>query len=201
MSVNTTGSSVAAASLSAAAPTQVLDTMKDFIDKWKPSLTEVILYVVVLFVIYLFGALMYYNNIQMRVKRESACYRDKTSATQNGVFYATATNQNRDPLYKVGYNFGAKTFSVDCACTEGSVANTFPSVDVFNLSTQQVQTIDSQMCSCEKQLYNPTTDTIYFTGYPGVVRFMNTASLYSGSDKQKLSDTTFFDTALNGPSS
>lgn len=145
---------------------------------------------------------MYYNNIQLRVKKESACYRDKTTTTQNGVFYATATNQHRDPMYKVGYNFGAKTFSVDCACAEGTVANTFPKVDVFNLSTQQVQTIDSQMCSCDKQLYNPTTDTVYFTGYPGVVRFMNTASLYSsGSDKQKLSDTTFFDTALNGPPS
>lgn len=166
---------------------------------WVPTARELFLYVVLLLVTYLFGALMYYNSIQMRVRKESVCYRDKSSSKSNDSFYATATNQNKDPLYKVGYNFGTKTYSVECACPEGKVANTFPNIDVFNLSTQTVQTIDSKMCSCDKQLYNPTTDTVYFTGYPGLVRFMNTASLYSsGEEKQKKSDTTFFDTALNG---
>jgi hypothetical protein len=169
------------------------------LEEWKPTMTEFVLYVVIVLVLYIFGSLMYYNSIQMKVKNESACYRDKRLSTSDGSYYATATNQNNEALYKVGYNFGQKSYSVDCACTPGSVANTFPTVDVFNLNTQAVQTIESKMCSCDKQLYNPTSDSIYFSGYPGIVRFMNTASLYKNTtEKQAKSDTTFFDTALNG---
>ena len=166
---------------------------------WLPSWHELGMYVVVTLILYLVGALIYYNDIQNKVKKTSQCYKDKNSVQSNGTFIADATNQRGDKLYNVKYNLGAKTFNVECGCPEGLVSNTFPNIDVFNLATQQVQTIDSKMCSCEKQLYNPTTDTIYYKGYPGVVRFMNTASLYTNAqDKQKKSDTSFFDIALNG---
>jgi hypothetical protein len=175
-----------------------LSELKD----WMPSWHELGMYVVVTLILYLVGSLMYYNSIQDKVKKTSQCYKDKNSVQSNGTFVADATNQRGDKLYSVKYNLGAKAFSVDCSCPEGLVSNTFPNIDVFNLSTQSVQTIDSKMCSCDKQLYNPTTDTIYYKGYPGVVRFMNTASLYtSQQDKQKKSDTSFFDIALNGDKS
>jgi len=166
---------------------------------WMPTWHELGMYVVVTLILYLVGALMYYNDIQYNVKKYSQCYKDKNSVQSNGTFVADATNQRGDKLYTVKYNMGAKTFSVDCGCPEGVVSNTFPNIDVFNLTTQTVQTIDSKMCSCQNQLYNPTRDTIYYKGYPGIVRFMNTASLYKDPiEKQKKSDTTFFDFALNG---
>ncbi|NDB87111.1 MAG: hypothetical protein EB127_31160, partial [Alphaproteobacteria bacterium] len=169
---------------------------------WFPSWHELGMYVVVTLILYLVGALMYYNDIQNKVKKTSQCYKDKNSVKSNGTFVADATNQRGDKLYSVKYNMGAKTYSVECGCPEGLVSNTFPNIDVFNLSTQSVQTIDNKMCSCEKQLYNPASDTIYYKGYPGIVRFMNTASLYTNAeDKQKKSDTAFFDIALNGDKS
>jgi hypothetical protein len=142
---------------------------------------------------------MYYNDVQLRVKNNSQCYKDRNAAKSTDIYTVTATNQNRDPLYKVNYSFGAKSYDVQCACKEGPVANTFPNIDVYNIGTQTVQTIDNKMCSCDTQLYNPASDTMYFSGYPGLVRFMNTASLYTDpSTKQAKSDTTFFDTAING---
>jgi hypothetical protein len=166
---------------------------------WLPDVRELFLYVVVVLLTYLFGALMYYNSIQRQVKRTSSCYQNNFSIS-NGSYFASAVNDKNKPLYKVGYNFPAKSYSVDCACTPGNIANTFPNIDVFNLATQTVQTIPNKMCSCDQQYYNPPTNTIYFTGYPGVVRFMNTSALYgTTTEKQAKADTTFFDTALNGP--
>ena len=176
-----------------------MDEMKS-LKWWIPSAHEAILYFILVLLLYIFGSLMFYNSIQMNVKATSRCYKDKKSTLANGTFVANAVNQNNDKLYTVGYNFGAKSYNVQCACPEGKVTNTFPNIDVFDLNTQTVQTMDSKVCACDKQYFNPLAgDTIYYNGYPGVVRFMNTASLYnSQSDKTKKADTTFFDTALNG---
>jgi len=181
-------------------PDGLSDLVKGPLQWWLPELRELFLYVVVILLLYLFGALMYYNNIQQRVKATSSCYKNNNSVS-NGSYVANAVDKNNHPLYNVSYNFPAKSYSVDCACTPGNVANTYPNIDVFNLATQTVQTIPNKMCSCDQQYYNPgTNDTIYFTGYPRVVRFMNTAALYANpTDKNAKADTTFFDTALNGP--
>jgi len=166
---------------------------------WLPSFNEALLYIVVALLLYIFGSLMYYNNIQLRVKQTSQCYKDKNSVTNNGSYYATAVNQNNDKLYNVNYDFGAKSYTIDCACNPGDVINTFPAFDIYNLATQKVNTVDHKLCSCDKQLYTLGSDSVYYTGYPGIVRFMNTAALYSDAkEKDAKADATFFDTALNG---
>jgi hypothetical protein len=173
------------------------------INSFKPtSFTEVLLFGVSLISVYLIGVLLFYNSVQMSVKKTSRCYRDKQAVTSSGTFTATATNQRNEPLYTVGYNMASKSFSVDCACPAGSVANTYPNIDIYNISTQQANRIDNKMCSCDKQYYAPAYDSIYYTGYPGVTRFMNSAAQISDSSQvTSKADTSFFTDALYGPAS
>ena len=92
----------------------------------------------------------------------------------------------------------SKTYSVDCACKSGPVTNTYPNIDVYNLETRQTMRIPQKICNCDKQYYVPGYDSIYFSGYPGVTRFMNSAStIGNDSDVQTQADTSFFDAALN----
>ena len=162
---------------------------------WTPSLHEFGMFVAVITTLFIIASLFHYNSVQVRVKKESRCLREKNSIKSNGIYVATAANKHNDPLYKVGYNMAAKSYSVECACKEGNVANTFPNINVYNLSTQTVQQIDQKLCSCEKQYLAPT-DSVYFSGYPGVVRFMNSAASKNGAKALQTSDVSFFDTAL-----
>lgn len=170
-----------------------------FLQGLKPDIYELLVFVVFISAIYMISALYFYSSVQSRVKSESRCMRDKQSVSSNGVFTVTASNQRNEPLYTVGYNMSAKSYAVECSCPAGEVTNTYPNIDVFDLNTQQAHRIDSKVCACDKQYYSPNFDSIYYSGYPGVKRFMNTASLYSNStDVQTKADSSFFDAALNG---
>ena len=78
------------------------------------------------------------------------------------------------------------------------MTNTYPNIDVYNLNTRQAQRINSKVCSCDQQYYSPTTDSIYYAGYPGVTRFMRSASgLSTEADVNNKADTSFFEDAIN----
>jgi hypothetical protein len=190
-------------STASVAKTGVKAAAKDTLDTiWKVlepvNMSEIVLFVLVLTAIYIISALWFYNTVQLRINNESQCYLAKQSVSNTGSYIATATNENGNKLYKVVYNMPAKSFKVECACTPGNVTNTYPNIDVYNLQTQQTMRIANQICPCDKQYYVPGYDKIYYSGYPGITRFMNTAStIQNDEDVQTQADTSFFQAALN----
>ena len=162
------------------------------------SISEIVIFILLMTALYIITALLFYNQVQLKINTTSQCYLARKAVTSNGTYSATAQNGKGEALYKVGYNMPSKSYSVNCACPAGSVTNTFPDVDVYNLQTQQTMRIPNQVCGCDKQYYTPGYDSIYYSGYPGVTRFMNTASLVSkAEDVQSKADTSFFEAALN----
>lgn len=173
--------------------------LQNIFDILKPvSITEIILFILLMSAIYVITALIFYNQIQLDINSKSQCYLSRNAVTSTGAFTATAQNGKGNSLYSVAYDMPSKSYTVDCACPKGAVTNTYPNVDVYNLQTQKTMRITSKICGCDKQYYTPGYDQIYFSGYPGVTRFMNTASLISeNSNIQTQSDTSFFQAALN----
>ena len=162
------------------------------------SITEIVLFILLMTAIYIITALLFYNQVQLQIRTKSQCYLANKSITSSGAFIATAQNGKGSPLYSVSYSMPSKSFSVECACPSGNVTNTFPDVDVYNLKTQKAMRLPHKICTCDKQYYVPGYDSMYYSGYPGVTRFMNTASTVSNpANIQKEADTSFFQAALN----
>lgn len=133
-----------------------------------------IVFSVLVALIFILIVFFHHNNIQRYVRKYSRCYRNKMQAQASGVYTVTAVDgsQNR-PLYSVSYDINKKVNTVKCACTpEGNVANTFRNIPVYNLATKQTNTIPEKYCHCNFSGDTPST-SVYFTGHPGLVRFMN----------------------------
>jgi hypothetical protein len=182
-------------------PVKISDKLKlqNIYNILKPeSIIEIVLFILLMTSIYVITALIFYNQIQLDINTKSQCYLSRKAVTSTGAFTATAQNGKGNSLYTVSYDMPSKSYSVDCSCPSGSVTNTYPNVDVYNLQTQKTMRITNKVCGCDKQYYTPGYDQIYFSGYPGVTRFMNTASLISEtSNIQSEADTSFFQAALN----
>jgi hypothetical protein len=154
---------------------------------WIPSLHEMFLYIIVLLVLYLFGSLVYYNEIQMRVTKESACYRDKQSVLRDGTYTVTAKDKSNNSLYRVEYNLAAKQYTLQPACTKGNVVNTFKDIPVYDLQKNSKGIAELTM-SCDRALETDNVDDVYYVGHPGLVRFMN-----SVKDTPNTPNTSFFE--------
>ena len=173
--------------------------LQNIFDVLRPvSLTEIVLFILLMTAIYVITALIFYNQVQLDINTKSQCYLSRKAVTSTGAFTAVAQNEKGNALYSVAYDMPSRSYNLECACPEGPVTNTYPNIDVFNLQTQKTMRINNKVCGCDKQYYTPGYDNIYFSGYPGVTRFMNTASLISEtSNIQSQADTSFFQSALN----
>lgn len=142
---------------------------------------EVFLFSITLAIVCLIIVLFHYSNIQKEVNKKSRCMRERRIGSRNGVYSVEARNEFNDPLYKVSYDLGAKTFNVNCSCKTGNVVNNFSDLKVYDMRnpTDPIRTIPKQTCQCDR-LVEPTT--VYYDGYPDLIRFMNN------------NDTSFFTT-------
>ena len=128
----------------------------------------------------------HYNNIQRQVKKYSRCYKNKMkTATSSGIYTVTATTGRADQkLYNVTYDLKMKKTTLECACPQSEDAtnvNTFRDIPIYNLQTKTVDTVDTKYCQCNFQADTPST-SVYYTGHPGLVRFMNSGdeSFFTG---------------------
>jgi hypothetical protein len=94
-------------------------------------------------------------------------------------------------LYTVGYDLPGKQVSIECACKEGNVVNNFTNIPVFDLTNNAITVVPSKQCSCDSALLSASPN-IYFNGYPGIVKFMNTASVSKKPSDDPAVDTTYF---------
>lgn len=127
-----------------------------------------------LFILIIF---FHHNSIQRRVKKVSRCYKDKQRKLMSGRYIVTATNGQKEPMYRVSYDLAKKQSTVECACEQDpngqNVANTFRDIKVYNLNTNKVNIIPEKYCQCKTGFGEDLAASVYFTGHPSLVRFMN----------------------------
>lgn len=144
-----------------------------------PTWTEFFTFMVIFVLLFLLVALFHNNSIQAAVRKNSRCLRAKEVGRTGGQYVVKALNKNNQDLYQVGYDLTTRETSLECACPEGKVANTFRGIPMYNLRTKTVQNVKEKLCGCDQSYFN-TGDSVYYSGYPGLVSFMNGG------------DTTFF---------
>ena len=149
-----------------------------------PTWPEFFTFFVMFILLLVMFALFHNNSIQKDVRKQSRCARAKEIGRTAGQYVVKAFNKNNQELYQVGYDLSTREVTVDCACPQGKVSNTFKNIPIYNLNTQTTQKINEKSCACDQSYYRPN-DTIYYKGYPGLVSFMNSQ------------DTSFFKAALD----
>jgi hypothetical protein len=149
----------------------------------KVDMKEILLFLLFMGMMLLIIVMFHYSAVNNEITLTSRCVREKQKGRKSGSYFIQAMNEKNEPLYKVTYRPKAKEYKVDCACTPGSVANTFNQIKVYDMRSPNapVKYIDSQNCYCDA-VVEPTGNT-YYAGYPDLLRFM-----YNG-------DTSFFKTA------
>jgi len=149
-------------------------TLQDF----APSGQELLLFAVIMTLLVIIARLMHYTSIRRRISSESRCAREKRQTT-GGEYVVMATNGRSEPMYKVTYNLAAKQYLLECNCKQGDVVNSFQDIKVYDLKDNYTpERKIKKYCWCEKDV--ATNQKAYYTGNPGLVRFM------------RENDTTFF---------
>lgn len=138
------------------------------------SFVEVILYFAIVIVMIIIVRLFHYNSIESKVRKTSRCLREQTKGSRSGQYSVTASNAANENMYRVTYNMVDKSYNLDCACKEGETVNNFTNISVYDQRdpANPNKTITSKVCQCDKLLYS-TGDRIYYNGYPGLIRYMN----------------------------
>lgn len=151
-----------------------------------PTVHEVAVYVMITVVFVIVLVLFHYSEIQRRVRTMSRCYQEKLKVTTGGKYVVLASTKSGKPVYKVSYDFTAKQFDIESACTSGNNIITVPSIRVYDLKTNKVATIKNYIFKCDQGFDQQELEKLYYSGYPDLVRFMN--------DRSEDPDLSFFQT-------
>jgi hypothetical protein len=141
-----------------------------------PSFTEFLTFAAIILLLFIMFSLFHNNSVQVAVRKNSRCLRAKDIGRTKGQYIATAMNKQNQNLYRVGYDLSSTQTTLECACPQGKVANTFRNIPLYNLSTQTATNVKEKLCSCD-QLYHREGESVYYSGYPGIVSFMNSGDL------------------------
>jgi hypothetical protein len=158
---------------------------------WLPSWQEFLIFIIAAGLTYWLITIYQYNVIENKVVQTSRCYKSNHALKDGTVQYVTATNARNSPLYTVSYNIPAKQTTIDCACKSGTTVNTFTNIPIYDFTANNVSILTEKQCQCDTPLL-ASSPNVYYTGYPDLVRFMNTASVSSNPQNDPNVDTTFF---------
>jgi|SRR6056300_139067 hypothetical protein len=146
------------------------------------SVTEIILFAISITLIVVTVTLIYYTNVQLSVRKDSRCYRDKQLYRPGvGIYKAVGSSVNGDEIFEVSYDIGAKSYEIKQVCRNGPIQLKI-SIPVYDLQTRTPQMAD-KIFECESDFGVKDKGVIY-SGYPGIVKFM------------RFDNTEFFDSAL-----
>lgn len=148
---------------------------------WIPSspsgfVTEIVTFGVICALLYFLIEFFHNNSIQTELRKKSRCIRSKEVGRKGGQYVVNVVNKDNQKLYTVGYDLSSREVSVECACPEGKVANTFNNIPIYNLNTLTTEKIKEKLCACDQSYYRPG-ESVYYTGYPSLVSFMNSGDL------------------------
>jgi len=131
---------------------------------------ELLLFIITVVLIIIIIDLITNTLIQSKVKKESRCYRDKQlNRPGYGQYVASGYATNGVEIFKVIYDFSAKTYTIEQVCKKGNVINRIE-VPVYDISTY-TQNMVIKNFECEQQ-FDVNTNGIIYKGYPGIVKFM-----------------------------
>lgn len=137
------------------------------------SISEVMLYIATVVILIVVVRLFHYNSVERKVKQTSRCLREQSKGSRSGQYTVFASNEQNQNMYKVTYDMNSKSYAVDCNCKEGQTVNTFRNISVYDLRdlSNPHKTISNKICQCAGAL--DTGSRTYYTGYPGLIRYMN----------------------------
>lgn len=139
---------------------------------------EVLMFLITMGLLCLMILMLQSSHVQSVVNSKSRCYRERQISKKGGTYFVEAKNENMEPMYKIGYDFNTKTRTVSCTCTPGTTVNQFKDIKVYDLKTKTINRV-SQNCNCKNSI---TAVIPEYSGYPDLVRFMNSNE----------NDTSFF---------
>lgn len=132
------------------------------------SFPELLLFTITVILIIVIVELFNYTSIQRKIKKNSRCYRDKILNRPGvGIYTAVAKANTGEDLYKVTYDFGAKTYTITQVAKEGPVQVKL-TIPVYDLTTNTPTNVIKYF-ELEKA-YDATG--IIYTGYSGITKFM-----------------------------
>lgn len=151
------------------------------------NIHEILLYACLVLLAYLIGRLFFYHSVERAVRKESRCLREAADGERSGTYLVTATNAKNKNLYTISYDLADKSYTASCACPNGKTLNQFDNISVYDMKnpSNPVRKDYAMNCYCDRDYVSGMkngTDTLYYSGYPGLQRFMRNA------------DTSFFET-------
>jgi hypothetical protein len=131
---------------------------------------ELVLFIITIVLLVIIIDLISNTVIQSRVKKESRCYRDKILNRPGfGQYSAAGFSLNGVEIFKITYNFAAKTYIIEQVCRQGNTVNRID-IPVYDISTG-TQTTVTKNFQCEEN-FDVNTNGIIYKGFPGLVSFM-----------------------------
>lgn len=156
----------------------MIETIKNIlttvIEFFKRLLTEnkaeLLLFVITFALLVIIIDLIIHSVIQNKVKNESRCYKDKLFNRPGiGKYNASGYGTNGKEIFKITYDFSAKTYTIEQKCRKGSVINTIE-IPIYDIATL-TQSIVIKNFECEEN-FDVNNSGIIYKGYPGIVKFM-----------------------------
>lgn len=143
---------------------------------WIPNIKELFLFAVIVTIIVVITRLFFFDSVQRRIRTESRCISERNAYNKSGVAMVHAVNHNNFPMYDISYDVANRQYSVDCACPEGDVLNSFNNIRIYDFSARKEDTLKEKLCKCKSNLVEPGKPT-YYNGDVGLVRFMREGDL------------------------
>lgn len=155
-------------------------SLKDSIKYMMPSsVTELVLYLILVFILILFIKLLEYTHIQTYIKTTSRCYRNAMLSNYSADTYVLkGYTMDNIEIVKITYKFKELDQTIDITAPKGTVLNKIK-IPLYNLKTRETDEIERTFYS--EIDYDLENEGMIYEGYPELVKFM------------QLSSTTFFE--------
>lgn len=136
------------------------------------TIYEFFLNILFIFLTLIISTLIYWDTINKRVAKTSRCKKQNDLYDKlKGIFTLNVKDKSGDKLFNINYDFDKKIESIECACDNGNLSNTFKDIPIKILKTNENTYSKELFCKCDK-LYEYKQDDTILEGNPGLIRYM-----------------------------
>jgi len=150
---------------------QELPTFKEAFKNLIPvSITEVVLFTLLVLCILLFIKLIEYTNIQKYIKNTSRCYKNTMLSNYSAdVYVLKGYTIDRVEILKIIYDFKEKTQSVTITAPKGTVINKIK-IPLYDIKARDVEEIEKVFYADIN--YDLLNENMIYEGHPELIKFM-----------------------------
>jgi hypothetical protein len=150
------------------------DVYENFLENILPNPIEIILYGILYCLIIILLNLIYYTQIQRRVKETSRCYKNRMiSSTRSDEYELIGYTITNVEIVRIKYDFKNKKYIINITAPIGTVSNKME-IRVYDLKTLKMETIEKTFYAIID--YELIDKGLIFIGPPQLVRFMETGN-------------------------